>query len=150
MARLPVVLGLGVIVGLLPACSGDDDDNTGSGTGGSSNSGSGAGGSASGGSAHGGAATGGSTSDSARPATCEGLCARTIGCPGDPDPACVSQCQLLNAMCAVENWAFMSCAQARPDTDLQCDDEQQTNIKPGFCDTEYAALSTCVAEVHGG
>jgi hypothetical protein len=145
MRRLLVLLGFGLFVGVLSACSGDDDDdNTGSGTGGSAS-----GGSASGGTASGGAAAGGSTSDTERPATCEGLCARSIGCPGDPDPACVSQCQLLMAMCTVENWEFIACVQARPDTDLECDNEGETNIKPGFCDTEYSALLACAAASGG-
>ena len=140
MRRLLVLLGLGLFVGVLSACSGDDDDdNTGSGTGGS----------ASGGSASGGTAAGGSASDTERPATCEGLCGRVIGCPGDPDPECVSDCNMLTALCPSEVNAFITCVQARPDTDLECDEYGETNIKPGFCDTQDSALMACVAALGG-
>jgi hypothetical protein len=150
MRRLLVLLGLGLLVGLLSACSGDDDDdNTGSGTGGSASGGAAGGGSASGGSASGGTAAGGSTSDAERPATCAGLCGRVIGCPGDPDPECLPNCNMLTALCPSEINAFITCVQARPDTDLECDEYAQTNIKPGFCDTQDSALMACAAALGG-
>ena len=40
--------------------------------------------------------------------------------------------------------AFLRCVQARPDTDLQCDDQGDTNRKPGVCETEYAAVDACM------
>jgi hypothetical protein len=135
MMRLPVLLGFSLVVGLLSACSGDDDDDS---------AGSGTGGSASGGSASGGTAAGGFTSETERPATCEELCARSIGCPGDPDPECPSSCRVLSALCPEETTAYISCLQARPDTDLQCNVQGHTTRGPGVCDTESAAVDACM------
>lgn len=75
--------------------------------------------------------------------TCSALCSRTIDCPNDPDPDCVSDCANLKLLCPTELDANLVCFMALPDSNLECDDEQETSIREGLCSNEQTALAAC-------
>ena len=83
---------------------------------------------------------------------CEALCANpgTGNCPDDPAPAqCIPACEQVrsgvgvNTDCLPEWDALLWCASDQPASNLECDDDGNSGVKPGVCDSEFVALDAC-------
>lgn len=62
---------------------------------------------------------------------------------------CLAQCEQAQASsCSTEADAYARCVIARPDSDLECDEDGETNLKDGVCEAEFEAALACA--VGGG
>jgi hypothetical protein len=77
-------------------------------------------------------------------ANCEQLCARHLGCSGDPNPSCLAQCELVLLLCPEQSQRLGRCLLAAEDAELECGPDDYTVPREGTCTSEQAQLESCV------
>jgi hypothetical protein len=92
---------------------------------------------------------GGGDSSSSISADCKTICGVSAGlkCPMDMPATCQMTCeQQANAVpsCKSQWEALLSCSAARPATDWECDEDMESHLKEGICETETGAAIACV------
>ena len=87
-------------------------------------------------------------------ALCQSACEKSaaLDCAGDDPDTCVSDCEaelgaLIDAYpnCSSQLRATLSCWGGRPESDWECDADDEAAVKAGVCDDEQTAVGTCIS-----
>lgn len=83
---------------------------------------------------------------------CNSTCTtgHSLSCPAEAGLTvadCASACNdisQLHPSCDAQFEAYLACADSVPAANWVCDANEESNLGVGFCETEYAAMDTCV------